>query len=90
MAELIQEVKELIVTTVDREDISIDMIEADTQLFDGGLDLDSIDALELAVMLQVKYGFKIDPEKDDVEKHFRTVSTLASLIEANTSESSKV
>jgi len=83
MRKLTKEVKELIVTTVDREDISVDTIDDETLLFDGGLELDSIDALELAVVLQVKYDFRIDPESDDVQKHFRTVSTLTDFIATN-------
>ena len=80
MNTLSQEIKKLLVTTVDREDISIDNIDDNTLLFDGGLELDSIDTLELAVAIQVKYGFKIDPDTDDVEAHFKTVSSLTKLI----------
>jgi acyl carrier protein len=89
MTDLTAEVKELIVTTVDREDISIDSIGDETLLFDGGLDLDSIDALELAVVLQVKYKFKIDPKTVDLEKHFRTVSTLTKFIAENFPEADR-
>lgn len=83
MNTLSQEIKKLLITTVDREDISIDNIDDDTLLFDGGLELDSIDTLELAVAIQVKYGFKIDPDTDDVEAHFKTVSSLTALIASN-------
>ena len=89
MNNLATEVKKLIVTTVDRDDISIDSIDDEALLFDGGLDLDSIDALELAVVLQVKYKFKIRPETDDLEKHFRTVSTLTAFIVANCPEAER-
>jgi len=83
MPTLSQEIKELFVTTVDREDITIEKIEDATLLFDGGLELDSIDTLELAVAIQVKYGFKIDPETDDVQKHFESVASLTALIASN-------
>jgi len=83
ITKLTKEVKELIVTTVDREDIRIDAIDDETLLFDGGLELDSIDVLELAVVLQVNYKFKIDPKTDDIQKHFRTVSTLTDFIATN-------
>ena len=80
---LSEEIKKLLVVTIDREDISIDDLNNDTLLFEGGLELDSIDALELAVAIQVKYGFKIDPEADDVQTHFKTVASLTALIASN-------
>ena len=83
MEALPEEIKKLLVVTIDREDISIDDLNNDTLLFEGGLELDSIDALELAVAIQVKYGFKIDPEADDVQAHFETVASLIALITSN-------
>lgn len=81
---LLAAVKELIAVTVDREDITAETIGDDVPLFDDGLGLDSIDALELAIALQMKYGFKIDPEVDDLQTHFRTTNSLADFIAANT------
>jgi acyl carrier protein len=80
MKTLSEEIKKLLVVTIDREDISIDELNYDTLLFEGGLELDSIDALELAVAIQVKYGLVIDPESDDVQTHFKTVASLSAFI----------
>jgi|TARA_B110000263_G_scaffold214855_1_gene199549 acyl carrier protein len=80
---LSEEIKKLLVVTIDREDISIDDLNNNTLLFEGGLELDSIDTLELAVAIQVKYGFKIDPEVDDVQTHFKTIASLIALIASN-------
>jgi acyl carrier protein len=47
---------------------------------EGGLELDSIDALEIGVEIQKKYGVKIDPEDEHLQEHFRTVRSLAKFV----------
>ena len=59
MNELELELKQLIIDSLDLEDISADDIDSDDALFVDGLGLDSIDALELGVALQKKYGIKL-------------------------------
>lgn len=76
------ELKQLIIDALDLEDISIDDIDNHEPLFNDGLGLDSIDALELGLAIRKKYDVKIDAEKDDVAKIFSSVSALADYIES--------
>jgi acyl carrier protein len=64
MEELIQNLKLEIIESLNLEDMTPDQIEADTPLFVEGLGLDSIDALELIVLLEKKYGLKIDTAEE--------------------------
>ena len=75
------EIKELIISSLELEDISPEEIGDDETLFGDGLGLDSIDALELGVALQKKFGVKIDSKKDDLTDHFANVRALASFID---------
>lgn len=52
----------------------------DEPLFKGGLELDSIDALEIVVMLESEFGLKVRNE-ESARDHFRTISSLAQLVE---------
>ncbi|MBL6985436.1 MAG: acyl carrier protein [Methylobacter sp.] len=76
------ELKQLIIDTLDLEDISVSDIDSDAPLFNDGLGLDSIDALELGLAIRKKYDVKIDADKDDVVKIFSSVATLAEYIQA--------
>jgi acyl carrier protein len=78
---LYKEIKELIISSLELEDISAEEIGDDETLFGDGLGLDSIDALELGVALQKKYGVKIDSQKNDLTDHFANVKSLASFIQ---------
>jgi acyl carrier protein len=76
------ELKQLIIDSLDLEDLSIDEIDSEEALFNEGLGLDSIDALELGLAIRKKYDVRIDAEKDDVVKIFTSVLTLAEYIES--------
>ena len=76
------ELKQLIIDTLDLEDISVADIDSHAPLFTDGLGLDSIDALELGLAIRKKYNVKIDAEKEDVVKIFSSVSTLSEYIQA--------
>lgn len=76
------EIKQLIIDSLDLEDISVDEIEDDAPLFGEGLGLDSIDALELGLAISKKYGVKIDAENSETKEHFKSVNSLASFINA--------
>jgi len=78
-----QEVKELIIEALQLEDIGPADIDTDAPLFVDGLGLDSIDALELGVALQKKYGISLSGESDDTRRHFASVRTLAALIDSH-------
>ena len=75
-----QEVKELIIEALQLEDISPDTIDSEAPLFVDGLGLDSIDALELGVALQKKYGIILSAESADTRAHFASVKALAAMI----------
>ncbi len=76
-----KEIKELIINSLNLEDITVDDIISEDPLFNDGLGLDSIDALELGIALQQTYGVEFKAEPDDTKKHFFSVSTLAQFIE---------
>ena len=78
-----QEVKELIVDVLQLEDITPAEIDSEAPLFVEGLGLDSIDALEIGVALQKRYGITLSAESQDTRRHFASVRALASLIETN-------
>ncbi|HEY8037864.1 MAG TPA: phosphopantetheine-binding protein [Methylobacter sp.] len=82
MSTMENELKQLIIDTLDLEDISVADIDSHAPLFNDGLGLDSIDALELGLAIRKKYNVKIDAEKEDVVKIFASVSALAEYIQA--------
>jgi acyl carrier protein len=80
MQATIDEIKELIITTLELEDVRPEDINADGPLFGEGLGLDSIDALELGVELQKRFGLKIEEVTQEVRRHFYSVATLARFV----------
>lgn len=80
MSSLEDELKQLIIESLDLEDMSIEEIDSQEPLFNDGLGLDSIDALELGLAIRKKYNVRIDAENDDVVKIFASVSALAEFI----------
>lgn len=78
-----QEVKELIIDVLQLEDIAPADINSEAPLFVEGLGLDSIDALEIGVALQKRYGITLSAESQETRRHFASVRALASMIEAN-------
>jgi acyl carrier protein len=75
------EVKQLIIDALQLEDITPDDIDSAAPLFVEGLGLDSIDALELGVALQKKYGISLSADSEDTRRHFASVKALAAMIE---------
>ncbi len=82
MEALKQELKEKIIEQLNLEDITVEEIADDDSLFGDGLGLDSIDALELIVMLDKDYGIKLsDPKKG--RKVFESIEVMAKFITEN-------
>lgn len=82
MEELIKELKEEIINELNLEDLTPDDIDANAPLFGDGLGLDSIDALSLIVILEKKYGLKIE-NPEDGKQIFHSISTMAEYIKKN-------
>ena len=80
MNNLEEEIKELIISSLNLEDISIEDIESEEALFGDGLGLDSIDALELGIALQQRFNVNFKSDSEDTKKHFYSVKTLAEFI----------
>ncbi|HSP33066.1 MAG TPA: phosphopantetheine-binding protein [Thermoanaerobaculia bacterium] len=78
--DLRRKLKELLIERLKFEDMSPDDIADDEPLFGGGLGLDSIDALEIVVMLESEFGIKVKNETT-ARDSFRSISTLASYVE---------
>lgn len=77
------EVKQLIIEVLQLEDITADDIDSEAPLFVEGLGLDSIDALELGVALQKRYGISLSADSEDTRRHFASVRALAALVETH-------
>jgi acyl carrier protein len=82
--DLKQQIKELIISALELEDIKPENIKDSDPIFGAGLGLDSIDALELGVALKKKFGIKFSAENADNKKHFASVDALAAYITAET------
>ena len=77
MADLERELKELIVSSLNLEDIAPEDIDSGEPLFEKGLGLDSIDGLELGMAIRKKYGIKVQGSKEEIRAIFETVSSIA-------------
>ncbi|WP_203143253.1 phosphopantetheine-binding protein [Marinobacter mangrovi] len=86
MGSLHLELKQMIIDVLDLEDMSPDEIVDHDPLFVDGLGLDSIDALELGLAIQKRYGVKLDANSEDTRRHFASVDALVALVEENTAE----
>lgn len=82
MSNLELEIKHLIIESLGLEDMAAEDIAADLTLFGEGLGLDSVDALELGLAIQKRFGIKIDAEAKDTRKHFANVASLAAFVTA--------
>ncbi len=79
MEALKAELKSKIIEVLNLEDISVEDINDDDALFADGLGLDSIDALELIVLLDKDYGIKLTDPKDG-KAIFKSVETMAAYV----------
>lgn len=82
MEKLKLELKERIIENLNLEDIEVSDIQDDDALFGDGLALDSIDALELIVMLDKDYGIKISDPKQG-KSIFESIEIMAKFITEN-------
>lgn len=78
-ADLEREVAQLIVTALNL-DIDPEAIEAEANLYGDGLGLDSIDILEIALVVSKQYGIQMKAEGDDNFKVFKSLRSLSAHI----------
>lgn len=77
--ELIERMKQLIITRLKLTDMTPEMIDPEAPLFGEGLGLDSIDALELVLGLEKEFGVII-PDAEVGKKVFQSVRTMAEYV----------
>ncbi len=83
MLELEQEITALVIESLNLEDIRPQDIDPQAALFVDGLGLDSIDALELGLALQKRYGVTMSAYTQETRRHFASVRALASFVSAS-------
>lgn len=82
LSDLKAELKQLMIETLKLDDVTPEEIEDDQPLFGAGLELDSIDALELTVALEKRYGLAI-PDEEVGKRAFASVEALAVFVAEN-------
>ena len=85
MENLISELKQRIIESLNLEEVNPDDINADDPLFSEGLGLDSIDALELIVMMEKYYGIKLK-DASESKAIFQSIGTMADYIAKNSTK----
>ena len=78
-----REIAQLIIDTLNLEDIEVDDIEPEEPLFNEGLGLDSIDALELALAISKTYGFQLRSDDSENARIFSSLRALSEHVENN-------
>lgn len=80
MFSLQEEIKQIIIDTLNLEEMTANNIETEMPLFGDGLGLDSIDALELGLAIKNRYGIVLSTEDEKTKQIFYSVKTLADFI----------
>ena len=78
--ELEEQVKKIIIDSLELEDITPEDIKDDEPLFGDGLGLDSIDALELGMSLKKNFNLTLSNNKEENKQYFYSVKTIADFI----------
>jgi len=79
------EIKKLLIEALNLEDLTPEQIDAEDALFVSGLGLDSIDALELGLALQKRYGVSMSADSEETRRHFGSIRALAQFVNAQRS-----
>ena len=78
-----REIASLIVESLNLEDVDPDTLDAATPLFGDGLGLDSLDMLEISLVIQQRYGVKLKSDDPENEAIFSSLQSLAAHVSAN-------
>lgn len=78
-----RELADLLVESLNLDGVDPAGIDPDAPLFNAGLGLDSIDALELALAISKQYGFQLRSDNDDNQRIFASLRALSAHVEAN-------
>jgi acyl carrier protein len=76
------EIKQLLIEALNLEDLTPESIDPAAALFGSGLGLDSIDALELGLALQKRYGVSMSADSAETRAHFASIRALAAFVES--------
>lgn len=85
VTEIEAEVKAIIIETLRLEDMTPDDISSVDPLFNDGLGLDSLDALELGIAISKKYDIKLKSDPEENQKIFASVNAMAQFVVSKTS-----
>ncbi len=85
MEDLNTQIKNVLIRSLELEDISAEDIDDDAPLFGPGkgLGLDSIDALELGIAVKDNFGVSFSTVNEETRKHFASINALAAYIKEN-------
>ena len=72
---------QLLVESLNLEDVAPEAIDPEAPLFNAGLGLDSIDALELALAISKRYGFQLRSDSDENRRIFSSLRALSAHVE---------
>jgi acyl carrier protein len=78
-----RELADLLVESLNLEDVEPGSIDPEAPLFNSGLGLDSIDALELALAISKRYGFQLRSDNDENSNIFASLRALSAHVEQN-------
>ncbi len=84
--EVVAKIKDIIISSLDLEDVTPAEIETEAPLFGEGLGLDSIDALELGMAIKKAFGVTFSKDPAENKKVFHSVSSLADFVLATSAE----
>lgn len=77
------EIKQLLIDAANLEDMTPEDIDTQAPIFGDGLGLDSIDALEIGMQLQRRYGVTLSADASESRSYFANVASLAQFVAAN-------
>ena len=83
LTKLERELGNLLIESLNLEDIKLEDIDPEIALFNEGLGLDSIDSLELGMSLSIKYGIQLRSDDPNISHVFSSLRSLAEYVESN-------